>query len=607
MTDGFHNDLFSSLISDIKTYTGKDPILPWLRGIRKLKESLPPQLLKGKLPRFLQKCAQTFEADRRYRNDLRYLRVWIQLLDFVDDPRALLKTMAANRIGTKLALFYQAYALYYEKVKNFEEAEKVYRLGVQNLAEPANELQKSYEQLLRRMELYKKRISRVGRTAIRPLADRTIPAHSREIEETKEDTSSLNSRKSRVRSGIPLLEAENDHKNTQKMKIVEEISPDMVRGKSDSEAHLHRSHLGVLVDSCDTQISSYFSPKKEVMGTVGPKSSLKHQESSYVESDKPSTVYNENTIVVKFVDTAIIGKSEPEDAFHHGLVDPTINMKEAMNAINSMFREPLEPEPAGRRRSHRTQPRVNQAVSNEFEVFIDEGLDKGVEKDYSLLLDSMHPANPASPKKNSRFITTKCVQEPFQIFVDDESNVEGGDIKDENNNLAHHVSGNTMLPAPCVNAFVFSCPEDLSSNGSGNQDIGISTNLKFQEDTVVCRFVGSTISDEPEVENACHHGLVDPTINLKEAMADINSMFGKPLDFVKTNRRKKQCKVSDGKRDHSVFSILPDDDIADQPKATASLSSSSKLESEFDLFEPTAFTKEAMSEINDLFGKPLDF
>lgn len=51
------------------------------RGIRKMKESLPPQALREKLPRFLQKCAQTFETDRRYSNDLRYLRVWLQLVN----------------------------------------------------------------------------------------------------------------------------------------------------------------------------------------------------------------------------------------------------------------------------------------------------------------------------------------------------------------------------------------------------------------------------------------------------------------------------------------------------------------------------------------------
>jgi len=31
------------------------------------------------------------------------------------------------------------------------------------------------------------------------------------------------------------------------------------------------------------------------------------------------------------------------------LIHPTINMKEAMNAINSMFREPLESVPIGRK------------------------------------------------------------------------------------------------------------------------------------------------------------------------------------------------------------------------------------------------------------------
>lgn len=120
-----------------------------------MKDSLPSQLLNEKLPRFLQKCAQTFESDRRYRNDLRYLRVWLQLMDFVDDPRVLLRTMEVNHIGKKRSLFYQAYALYYEKIKKFEEAEKMYHLGVQNLAEPVDELQKSYEQFLHRLERYK--------------------------------------------------------------------------------------------------------------------------------------------------------------------------------------------------------------------------------------------------------------------------------------------------------------------------------------------------------------------------------------------------------------------------------------------------------------------
>lgn len=49
-----------------------------------MSDALPPQLLKQKLPRFLQKCAQTFQTDIRYRNDLRYLRVWMKLVILVN-------------------------------------------------------------------------------------------------------------------------------------------------------------------------------------------------------------------------------------------------------------------------------------------------------------------------------------------------------------------------------------------------------------------------------------------------------------------------------------------------------------------------------------------
>jgi len=45
-----------------------------------MKDTLPSKTLKEKLPEFLQQCAKTFELDRRYRNDLRYLRVWLHLV-----------------------------------------------------------------------------------------------------------------------------------------------------------------------------------------------------------------------------------------------------------------------------------------------------------------------------------------------------------------------------------------------------------------------------------------------------------------------------------------------------------------------------------------------
>lgn len=522
-----NNDVFASVVSEIKKYTGTDPLLPWIQGIKKMRNSLPPQILKEKLPRFLQKCALTFQADPRYRNDLRYVRVWIRLMDFVDDPQSLLKTMERNCIGTKLALFYEAYALYFVKLKKFEEADNMYHLGVQNLAEPAGELQKSYEQFLHLMEQYKKKRTR-HQDQRAALAARSNGCCESENEKLKQDSGKVKSR-----SIASIIKETSNH--------------------NDKEA-------------------------KEVN----------------VEPDTEKSVCNDETVVFKFVDTAIVGKSEAEDACHHGLVDPTINMKEAMNAINDMFREPLELEALHRKKSHKDQSKTtDKRASGGFNVFLDEDLNNGMSSSEnniencappssSVLLHSMKSA----ASRNHQPDTHSPPQETFKIFLDDdEYDNEGSDGK----------NGNTHQ-----NAFVFPRSNDSLSNGSDDTDALSSPGVKFREDTVVGRFVGSAIQDDPAVENACHHGLVDPTINLKEAMDAINGMFGKPLDFVKANRSKGPGKVAHEKIGSGGFSILADEDLK------TSSHSSSKLGSDFDLFEPTINTKKALDDINEMFGMPLD-
>ncbi|KAF6153635.1 hypothetical protein GIB67_027502 [Kingdonia uniflora] len=394
------------------------------RGIKKMRESLPPQFLKEKLPRFLQKCARTFEADRCYQNDLRYIRVWIQLMDFVDDPRALMKAMETNRIGLKKALFYEAYALYYEKVNKFEEAEKMYHLGVRNLAAPVQELQKAYEQFLRRMDQYKKRKTR--RQEVR--ASMTC-RYNGEIEETKEECCSAKG-----------------------------------------------GHVG-------TEAVNKPCRSKEVRGSVGPGGAFKKQEAISVESKRPSRVCNDETVVVKLVDTAIVGKSEAEDACHHGLVDPTINLKEAMNGINNMFREPLELGAVIRRKSQKTIGKQDEGVSRGFEVFVDESLDN--ETDFSY--QNKENVDAALSKKHIAE-TQMPLQQTFEIYVDDED--------DKTNDTLDEIESS----APRVNDFVFPRPND----GSADTHMKSPTNFIHREDTVVGRFVGSAIADEPEVENACH-------------------------------------------------------------------------------------------------------
>ncbi|XP_054799015.1 uncharacterized protein LOC129303616 isoform X2 [Prosopis cineraria] len=515
-------DLSSSIFSDIETYSGKDPLLPWLRGIRKMKDNLSPATLNDKLPEFLQKCAQTFESDRRYRNDMRYLRVWLHLMDFVDDPLSLLKIMEVNHIGTKRCQFYQAYALYYEKNKRYDEAEKMYHLGVKNLAEPMDDLQKSYEQFLGRMERKKNKKIQEGRASRRPLSIKNIPPHFNKTE-----------------------------------------------GKS---------------EACSTE-SVHKGP--QIATSVGK--SLANER--LVEKGEGKRLCDEPTVVGKFVGTALVGRSEAENACHNGLLDPTINMKEAMNAINSMFREPLEDVPMPKK-SHKNWSKEDHLAQKGLEFFIDENLDNGIKSS-------------ASSSLQDGTETGQSHQKPLQIYIDDEERSETSDINDEQSDV-QNLSEDFTSSASQLNAFVFLRPKDIPSEKSGDMDARSSRKSKFREDTVVCRFVGSAISDEPVVENVCHHGLVDPTINMKEAMDDINNMFGKPMDFVRRKRSMKQEKApeSNSRKEFGGFSILADDDLEHQKEPPPPKFAG---KSESDLFEPTLLTKEAINDINKMFNMPLNF
>ncbi|KAK3042900.1 hypothetical protein RJ639_001173 [Escallonia herrerae] len=558
-----YNNLFSLLISEIKAYSGRDPLLPWLRGIKKMRESLPTQLLKEKLPRFLQKCAQTFQTDRRYANDLRYLRVWLQLMDFVNDPGAVLGTMEAHHIGMKRALFYQAYALYYEKVKKFEVAEKMYHLGV-------------------------KKSRRGGRPTSRPPCTGSIPANCDDDKENNNNVCRVKGRSTGCWTEKSLSKRQPKLESIEnKAVIAQRTENDMPKKES--------THFGVATNRDNI---SNLSTKKEY---IGSKNYVNRKDCSEAKSDEARKFSGDDTIVVKFVDTAIVGKPEAEDACHHGLVEPTINTKDAMNAINSMFREPLEPAIASRR-SHRSQPKSDKGMNNEFEVFIDDDLDNGVGSS-NKKLEKCFPLS-----QHKRPETHQPLQEPLQIFTsDEESNmIEGGSHEKDNSQYrkVQKVTKGATVSGGQFNAFVSVNSKDLASECVEDLDVERPQQARGREDTVVYRFVGSTISDEPEVENVCHHGLVEPTVNLKEAMDDINNMFGKPIEFARKSSKKKQNKIVDGKRDYSTFLILPDDDM-DCRQQKFQPSSSTRRET--DLFEPTVCTKEAMDEINKMFGMPMDF
>ncbi|TVU50687.1 hypothetical protein EJB05_02067 [Eragrostis curvula] len=667
-------ELLASVVGEIRSYAGSDPLRPWLRGVRKMEKELPPETLREKLPRFLQKCAEEFQDHARYRDDARYVRVWIQMMDYVKDAKPLLKKMEQRGIGHKRASFYMAYALYYEKNRRFEPAEKMYRLGIQNLAEPIGELHKAHEQFVHRMELHKRR---------------------------KEQKEKMSSKTGSNATSTQQTEGESINCKVQKSSTMQ---------KSGSSSN---PSLGCYPPLGPAKVSTLSRGMSEVYKNL-------------------SRCNSDDTVVVRFVGSALVGRSETEDACHHGLVEPTINTKEAMDAINSMFLEPLEPETMLKRRSKHEKTNHNHQTST-FDIFVDEdqpdgnnpnnvhksamkqehlkfsrqtsGFEIFVDEDSAkdgangnkqnaaqnrnsekenmklnhqtgrleIFVDE-YEANgnvkngmcheirrPPRPLCDSSSQHGKCeFQKPFvggfailpddedeqceniklnqdasgfEIFIDEyEANGNVQNAMHHKNNLSHprplsdssSQRGNSDFQKPFVGGFAI-LPDDedeqhekSSSNVFCSEQGDIETRYHegsqpvisgLREDTVIHRFVGSTVVGEPKVENACHHGLVDPTVNLKEAMNDINSMFGKPLNFKGEKAKNRKINALSNKIAAPVsgFSILADDNLEEKSTGKANQSSSCNSGAENGLFEPTITTRDVMAEINDMFGMPLDF
>jgi hypothetical protein len=380
---------------------------------------------------------------------------------------------------------------------------------------------------------------------------------------------------------------------------------------------------------------------------------------------------SDDTVVVRFVGSALVGKSETEDACHHGLVEPTINTKEAMDAINSMFLEPVEPETMLKRRPKPKKPNYDQQASA-FGIFVDEDEPRGnpnvlhnssMNQDHQkfgqqtggfvIFVDEDSPdgnGQNVRQNKNSKKENVKLNQETsaFEIFVDE--NEANGSVQ---NATCHRKNrspprplcdsskhqGESGFQKPFVGGFAIlpdgdeeQCEKSVDSMNMNSRTVQPTNDHNtllcpvrddsgtryhegshpassgLGEDTVIHRFVGSTIDDESKVENACHHGLVDPTVNLKEAMDDINNMFGRPLIFKGDRTKRKVNALLDRKTaPASGFSILADDDLKDNPTSKADQNNSCKIDAEDGLFEPTITTRDVMAEINDMFGMPLDF
>lgn len=140
-----------SMIEAIDAYEGDDPLHPWLQCIRWIKDAYPTGGYQSELLPVVEACTRTFQNDERYKSDIRYLRAWVLYADLCKEPREIYQFLELHCIGQDHALFYEAYATYMELCKKHSKANEIYELGLRRDAQPSTRLQNMYQSFLKRM------------------------------------------------------------------------------------------------------------------------------------------------------------------------------------------------------------------------------------------------------------------------------------------------------------------------------------------------------------------------------------------------------------------------------------------------------------------------
>ena len=163
----------------ILSYSGPDPLLPWLRYVDWTVASYPSLAPCSSLLPLLEKATRTFLPSTQYFNDRRYVRLWLLYADRCPHPADIFAFMHAHAIGRTISAFYVAWARYNELVKRYQQAEDTLQLGVQCKAQPRNTLEIAMKQLKARNEVRVRReVELMAAQQLDPLSDVVLNAMS---------------------------------------------------------------------------------------------------------------------------------------------------------------------------------------------------------------------------------------------------------------------------------------------------------------------------------------------------------------------------------------------------------------------------------------------
>jgi len=99
----------------------------------------------------LERATKTFLNSAQYKNDPRYLKLWLSYIRFFSDtPRETFAFLSRHNIGEGLALFYEEFAAWLENAGRWVQAEEVYKLGIDREARPTPRLLRKFNEFQER-------------------------------------------------------------------------------------------------------------------------------------------------------------------------------------------------------------------------------------------------------------------------------------------------------------------------------------------------------------------------------------------------------------------------------------------------------------------------
>ncbi|XP_076834117.1 mitotic checkpoint serine/threonine-protein kinase BUB1 beta [Brachyhypopomus gauderio] len=137
--------------SELRMYTGDDPLDVWYRYIKWTQQTYPQGGKESSLTILLERAVTKFTEEKKYHNDGRYLDLWIRFAEGCSDPLDIYRYMQAQGIGTMQASFYIAWSEEYEKRGNARMADSIFQEGLKCRAEPLDRLQQFHRALQARV------------------------------------------------------------------------------------------------------------------------------------------------------------------------------------------------------------------------------------------------------------------------------------------------------------------------------------------------------------------------------------------------------------------------------------------------------------------------